>query len=127
MADNELAGDGDLGGFQPENLWAGDKPVSSTRGVIAAGLDFVKFEVVAKNAAGLLVKLTQATGTVTDKAEGVLPHAVNATLGAEETPYWDGGCFNHEKLVWPAAIDTLAERQAAFALGNRDVTVEKML
>lgn len=30
-------------------------------------------------------------------------------------PSFVGGIFNHEALVWPAAVDTLSERKAAFA------------
>jgi hypothetical protein len=36
-------------------------------------------------------------------------------------PYYSGGSFNHEALVWPAADDTLAERRVAFNGSNINV------
>jgi hypothetical protein len=40
-------------------------------------------------------------------------------------PVFISGGFNHEALVWPVAIDTLAERQAAFA--RSPVYVQQLL
>lgn len=62
MVDKTLAGNGDLGSFTPEHLFAGEAPVRTSRGVFLTGLVFEQFEVVAKNAAGKFVKLTQAGG-----------------------------------------------------------------
>lgn len=133
MVDKTLAGNGDLGSFTPEHLFAGESGVVRTsRGVFAAGLVFAQFEVVAKNAAGQFVKLTQAGGgAIADNAEAVAMHAIDTSAAgynaAAEGPVYEEAVFNHEILSWPAAYDTLAERKAAFARGNTKITVERLL
>lgn len=133
MVDKTLAGNGDLGSFTPEHLFAGESGVVRTsRGVFAAGLVFEQFEVAAKNAAGKIVKLTQAGGgAIADNAEVVVMHAIDTSATGynadTEAPFYEEGVFNHQILVWPAAYDTLAERQAAFARGNTKITVERLL
>lgn len=132
MVDKTLAGNGDLGSFTPEQLFAGEAQIRTSRGTFAAGLVFAQFEVVAKNAAGQFVKLTQAGGgAITDNAEGVTPHSIDTSAAgynaAADGPIYEAAVFNHEVLVWPAAYDTLAERKAAFARGNTKITVERVL
>jgi len=133
MVDKTLAGNGDLGSFTPEHLFAGESGVVRTsRGVFAAGLVFAQFEVVAKNAAGKFVKLTQAGGgAIADNAEAICMHAIDTSATGynadTEAPVYEEGVFNHQLLTWPAAYDTLPERQAAFARGNTKITVERLL
>lgn len=133
MVDKTLAGNGDLGSFTPEQLFAGESGVVRTsRGVFAAGLVFAQFEVVAKNANGEFVKLTQAGGgAIADNAAAIAMHAIDTSAtgynAAADGPVYEEGVFNHEILTWPAAYDTLPERQAAFARGNDKITVERLL
>lgn len=133
MVDKTLAGNGDLGSFTPEHLFAGESGVVRTsRGIFAAGLVFAQFEVVAKNAAGQFVKLTQAGGgAIEDNAAAVTMHAIDTSAtgynAAADGPVYEEAVFNHDVLTWPAAYDTLAERQAAFARGNDKITVERLL
>lgn len=132
MVDTTLAGNGDLGSFTPEQLFAGEADVVTSRGTFLTGLVFAQYEVVAKNAAGKFVKLTQAGGgAITDKAEAICLHAIDTSATGynadADGPVYVGGIFNHAALVWPVAYDTFAERQAAFALGNRNINVEKVL
>lgn len=44
---------------------------------------------------------------------GVLAQPVDATSGDVKGPAFLTGTFQHDELVWPVAIDTLAERQRA--------------
>lgn len=132
MVDKTLAGNGDLGSFTPEQLFAGEAPVRTSRITVKAGLVFAQFEVFAKDANGEAVKLTQAGGgAIADNAWGIFPHAIDTSAtgynAAADAPYYEGGVFNHQALVWPAAYDTLAERKAAFARGNNLITVERVL
>lgn len=132
MVDKTLAGNGDIGSFTPEQLFAGEANVRTSRGRFAAGLVFAQFEVVAKNAAGQFVKLTQAGGgAIADNAEAITEHAIDTSAAgynaAADGPVYEEGVYNHEILVWPAAYDTLAERKAAFARGNTKITVERVL
>lgn len=132
MVDKTLAGNGDLGSFTPEQLFAGEAPVRTSRVTVKTGLVFAQFEVFALDAAGKAVKLTQAGGgAITDNAKGIFPHAIDTSATGynadADAPFYEGGVFNHEALVWPAAYDTLPERQAAFARGNNLITVERVL
>ena len=54
------------------------------------------------------------------KAIGVLSEPVSADV-ATSAPYYSGGIFNHEALVWPAATTTLAARRAVFNGTNVNV------
>lgn len=50
-----------------------------------------------------------------DKAIGIAAQACAAATPGTSIPYWTAGIFNHEVLGWPAALDTLAQRQRVFA------------
>lgn len=59
--------------------------------------------------------------TTYGKAIGITLEPIAASSEAVDCPYYSGGIFNHEELVWPAADDTLAERRAAFNGSNINV------
>jgi hypothetical protein len=59
--------------------------------------------------------------TTYGKAIGITLEPVAAVDAPVDCPYYSGGIFNHEELVWPAADDTLAERRAAFNGSNINV------
>lgn len=94
------------------NMLAGDWPVLTDNIKAAAGVQFAAYEVFAISAAGEAIKLDQAGAAPANLARGI---ACQATTAAGQVfPFFKGGCFNHEELVWPAAVDTLAERRAIF-------------
>ena len=50
-----------------------------------------------------------------DESEGIAIGIVaQAIAAAGMGPIYTGGCFNHEVLVWPASLTTLAQRRAVF-------------
>lgn len=51
----------------------------------------------------------------TGVAIGIAMHAVAADATDKNTQVWVSGEFNHEALVWPAALSTLIKRRKAFA------------
>ena len=59
--------------------------------------------------------------TTYGKAIGISLEPIAAVTGPVDCPYYSGGVFNHEALVWPVADDTLAERRAAFNGTNINV------
>ena len=59
--------------------------------------------------------------TTYGKPIGVALEPVAAATGPVDCPYYSGGIFNHEALLWPAAESTLAARRAAFAGTNINV------
>lgn len=63
-----------------------------------------------------------ATLTTTyGKAIGITVEPVGDADAAVDCPYYSGGVFNHEALVWPAAVSTLAARRAVFNGTNIEV------
>lgn len=121
MAISDLAAGGvEHGPYTPEQLYAGDAPIVS--GHAAAAVDIDKYEVCVLTAAGL-TNVFDFDGSGTIGTPGVvLPAqgsncviAAQAALTGGNCPYFSSGFFNHAMLVWPAALDTLAKRQAFFA------------
>lgn len=58
-------------------------------------------------------------------ATGIAAQAAPATTPGTFLPFFVGGVFNHEALVWPAAIATLAQRRRVFA--GTDIGVRQLL
>ena len=54
---NYLAGNGDLGSWEPTQLFAGEADIVTDGGEVAVA--FARYQVIAKNAAGKLVSLTK--------------------------------------------------------------------
>lgn len=63
--------------------------------------------------------------TVAKRAIGIAAQPVAATTPGTWLPYFTGGVFNHQALVWPASVATLAQRQRAFA--GSDIGVRQLL
>lgn len=105
-----LAGSSTLELTPAPNLFAGSAPITTNRAQVSVALDqyeviaIVGDEIVAWNPDGV---------DGSEVAAGILATATE--VGSGWAPYYTGGDFNHEALVWPAAIDTLAERRAAFS------------
>ena len=127
MVDKTLAGTGTLGSFTPEQLFAGERDIVTTRRPFAAGQVFAQFEAVGLDATGTVVKLADATG----EAHFVTVHAMDTSAtgynDVADGPLYEQAIFNHEMIVWPDDVDSLAERQAMFARGNPKISVERVL
>jgi hypothetical protein len=116
MNTNDLAGGETLlGENSPEELLAGEAPlVTDWATVVTNGsTSYAKFEVVALTAANAIAKYDPAEDDGTEIAVGILaqPIPINSNT---KVPYFCAGFFNHEALVWPAGVTTLAARKAAF-------------
>jgi hypothetical protein len=111
---NYLAGNGDLGSWEPTQLFAGEADIVTDGGVVAVA--FAKYQVIAKDATGKLIPFDPTTPDV--PAATAIGIANEAGVVGSYAPYYIGGVFNHEALVWPAAVDTLLERQAVFDRTN---------
>lgn len=139
---NPIAGSEYPSAFAPFDLLAGEATVETDRATVASGQNLAQFQVVAMNASGELVAWNPAaTATVTDgdatpggtlqipvgasRAIGIMTQAVNATSGALPGAFYRGGNFNHEALVWPGSVTTLAARRAAFA--GTPITVSQLI
>lgn len=99
-------------------LYGGESDIVTDRAEVAVELTLAQFTVVVFDASGRLIAYT-GTGTATGiLAESVDTTAATGTGVVTSAPFFTGGQFNHEALIWPAATDTLAERRAAFAGTN---------
>jgi hypothetical protein len=63
---------------------------------------------------GTLHALAPAATDGTQIPVGFLVHATNTTAAAMTAPYYSGGCFDPDLLVWPSSIQTDSQKQALF-------------
>lgn len=124
-----LAAGDTIAGFDPFDLFAGDAPVVTQALTIATTQNLAQFTVLGVNTSGELVALDPTADYLLDadtvvggaadfpafssKPVAILAQAINTAGGATKAPCYTSGFFNHEALVWPAALDTLAKRIAA--------------
>lgn len=119
---NYLAGNGDLGSWEPTQIFAGESDIVTDGGACGAAVTI--YQVVAKNAAGAIVPHDP---TAKD-GENPAPQATAIGIAAQPSengkniPYYIGGVFNHAALTWHSSLDTLAKRQAVFERTNLHVT-----
>ena len=99
----------DAGRFDQFDLYAGSGPWNTSQMQATDGLAIQQFEVLAVTAGKLVAYTTGAT------AVAIAAQPVEAATPGVFVPVFLTGGFNHEALVWNAAIDTLAERKAVFA------------
>lgn len=99
--------------IQPFFLYGGESDIVSDRAQVAANTALPRFRVVAFDAGGFLVPW-DGTG----KPAGIVAEPVASSAEPTWAPFFSGGQFNMDALVWPAATDTAAERRAAFAGTN---------
>lgn len=93
----------------PVDLLAGSAELVTNRAIVGAAA-VVQYQVVALAADNTLV----AYDTAATEPQTPVITAVAAAANAN-CPYYVGGDFNHEKLVWPDGVTTLAARKAIFA------------
>ncbi|QVW27830.1 putative head decoration protein [Aeromonas phage AVP3] len=106
-----LAGNRDLGSFEPIALFAGEKEIVTESFVV--GADLAQYQVFALNASNAAVPLNPAASDGTEKAVGVTTVPVKLAAGGK-VPAYTSAFLNHAVLIWPAALDTFEKRRAAF-------------
>ncbi|WOK01451.1 decorator protein [Pseudomonas phage UF_RH7] len=109
-------------------IFSGDSDVVTTDGPVANDAVLPQYSVIALNATGQIVALNPAGADATASeavAIGITCYAADASASGAQRgkriAYYSGGSFNPAALVWPAAIDTLAERTKAFAGTNINI------
>ena len=114
----------DLGSFAPFNLYAGPGPGNTTQMQAADGQAIEQFAVLAVSG-GKVVPYDPTATTPAQQAFGVAMQPVDAATPGAMLPIMYSGGFNHEALKWHASLDTLQERQAAFA--GTPISVHQLL
>lgn len=113
------AASGTLGSYVPTQLFAGEVDVVTNNDTVLTGKVLARYTVLGRiTASKKLVAWDPAATDGSEKPMGILavPLDTSATGTNADTaaPYYVAGGFNHEALVWPAAVSTLAARKAAF-------------
>lgn len=104
----------DAGRFDQFDLFAGSGPWHTTQMQVEDNQAINQFAPLALNSAGKLVPWLGGQ-TPALVAFAIAAQPMDASPAGKFMPIFISGGFNHEALVWPAATDTLAERQAVFA------------
>lgn len=114
---NLLAGNEDLGSWAPTQIFSGEADIVTDGEPV--GVAFAKYQVIARNDAGQLVPWDPAGTGGAALAMGI---ANEAGVVGTYAPYYCGGVFNPDALVWPASVTTLAAKKAAFSRTNIQIT-----
>lgn len=122
---NDLAGNGNLGGYNPVQLFAGEKKITTSFAPVKQAQTLAQYTVVAYDVNGLLVPWAPAASDSTAVIAGVLaqPITSGATDNTQNGQFYDGGCFNFELAVFPGGV-TLAKAKAVQA--GKTLTFEKL-
>lgn len=130
MAENDLAyGDTSAGTFSPTQLITADFPPATTATAkVLDGQTLAQYEIVAFDVNNKLVVWDPTAVTDIDASAdtanvpapqaypvGIMAYECNPSGADGDGIYYSSGVFNPDLLGWPASIDTLAERKAAFS------------
>jgi hypothetical protein len=126
---DDLAGNSNWDGVKPQQLWAGEYPKHTSSGKAggASSVIYAKYEVVAYDAATDTYIKYDPTAAEGEAAATPVGFTCQPTVGGGSIQVYDSGAPNHEALVWPASIDTLAKRKAAFAYAGSNIFVARLL
>lgn len=135
MQDRMLAGYRAVSSVTPVQLYAGEKQVVTTQGVLAAGLVLgmlndqgatAKFPIVSL-VGGELVEYNAAGVDGSEVPYGILPHALDTSAtgynAATDTPVIIEAVVNYEALDTAA---TYAELKEAFANAPTGIVIQKL-
>ena len=145
-ADWQTSGIDSEGSYSPTQLFTAEDEIKTGAATVLTGLDLAVLTIVAFNAAGKLVQwdptaTVAVSGGATSQTApapqsypvGVLATAMNTTSGGPAgagdrmAPFYEGGCFNPDLLVWPASLDTFAERNSALRQARAPFRVKRLL
>lgn len=129
MANDLAAGGVEHPELKAEQLYAGEGKIVTGHSVALVNLQ--KYEVALLTPTGL-TNVFDMDGNGSIGTPGVIlpPVGCNAVIIAQPIassgrgPYFSGGVFNHAKLIWPAALDTLAKRKAFF--GSSSIQIDSI-
>lgn len=125
------AGNAAEGAYVPFQLFTAEDEIKTGAATVLTNQTMAVFTIVAFNAANKLVPWAPAAMDVTNKPVGVMACDVNTTNTGTNAdtilPFYEGGCFNPDALVWPAALDTYLERNAALRAGGAPFRVKRLL
>jgi hypothetical protein len=115
--------------FVPTQLFTAEDEIKTAPGIVLTGQNLAVLTIVAMNDAGKIVPWAPAATDGTEDVVGILATAINTTspAGDRHAEFYEGGCFNPDLLVWPAALDTYAERNSALRKAGAPFRVKRLL
>jgi hypothetical protein len=116
------------GQYTPTQLFTAEDEIKTKPALVLTGQDLAFGTIVAFDAANKIVPWDPAALDSEAKPVGVLATAINTTspAGDRNAEIYVGGCFNPDLLVWPAALDTWLERNAALDVAGAPFRVKRL-
>lgn len=105
----------DEGRFDQFDLYGGESDIVTDQGQAADGVAIQQFQVLMRDVGGRYIPFAVGAGNL---AIGIAAQPVAALTPGAWLPIFTGGVFNHQALVWPAGVTTLAARKAIFDGSN---------
>jgi hypothetical protein len=115
--------------YTPTQLFTAEDDIKTTPALVLTGQNLAVLTIVAFNTANKLVAWAPAAENSTAVPVGILAMDANTTTpsGDRQFEMYVGGCFNPDLLVWPAALDTWLERDAALRVAGAPFRVKRLL
>lgn len=117
------------GQYLPTQLFTAEDEIKTTPALVLTGQNLAVLTIVAFNVANKLVPWDPAQSDSRAVPVGILAMDANTTTPAGDRQFemYVGGCFNPALLVWPAALDTWLERDAALRVAGAPFRVKRLL
>lgn len=114
----------DEGSFSPTQLFTAEDEIKTAPVVVLTGQNLAFGTIVEMDAADKVIPWAGVNQPV-----GVIATAINTTdpAGDRHAEIYEGGCFNPDLLVWPAALDTYLERNSALRKAGAPFRVKRLL
>lgn len=126
-----LAGASNEGSYNPTQLFTAEDDIKTNAATYATGQNLAVLTILAFNSDDELVQWNPGGASPVTIPVGIAAADMNTTspAGARKGPFWQGGCFNPELLVWPAALESASndERMAALALAPAPFRIKQLL
>lgn len=123
------AGNAAEGSYVPVQLFTAEDEIKTAPVTVLTGQNLLFGTIVALNAAGKAVPWDPAGAAPLNAPVGFIATAINTTVpaGDRHAEIYEGGCFNPDLLVWPAALDTYLERNSALRQAGAPFRVKRLL
>lgn len=116
------------GSYLPFQLFTSEDDIKTGAATVLTGQVMAVFTIVEFDVANKLVPWAGVNQPAGIMACDVNTGAANGGTNADTIlPFYEGGCFNPDVLVWPAALDTFAERNAALRKAGAPFRVKRLL
>jgi hypothetical protein len=127
--ENWKAGATAEGSFSPTQLFTAEDEIKTVSVMFLTGQDLDVGTIVALDAADKAVPWDPAAVDSEAQPVGVVAVHMDTTTVAGDAmgEIWEGGCFNPDLLIWPAALNTFAERNAALRKVAAPFRVKRLL